>query len=210
MSGPQTKGLLLVPIAAEIRQFLQEGRISREDVEAELDLPVLKLLDGEISPISWYDGDTYPQLVQLLMKIEGYRPGDLSYVRQRGERAGRRLVESGLYQQLDYMKRRADEQKGAPLDRKLFEQALRLINSVAAAFMKGGVWTLEEDPFCDDRLRFVLTDVDGMSEENAHATWGILIGITTAGGGGFSWLYDRPAPDRILYRMDRDIGEIDF
>ena len=76
--------------------------------------------------------------------------------------------------------------------------------------MKGGVWTLEEDPFCDDRLRFVLTDVDGMSEENAEATCGILSGITLAGGGGFSWIYERPAPDRILYRMDRDIGEIDF
>lgn len=210
MKGPQTKGMLLIAIAADILKFVEEGRISREDLEADLSPDVLKVLDSEISPISWYESDVYPQLAQFLMKIEGRKPGDMSYLRERGERAGRRLVESGLYQQFEYMKRRADEQKGAPIDRKLFEQGLRLINSVAAAFMKGGTWTLEQDPDHDDRVQFVVSDVAGMSEENANATCGILTGITKSGRGGFSWLYERPAPDRVVYRMDRDIGKIGY
>jgi len=51
------------------------------------------------------------------MKVEGRGAGDMFHLRQRGERAGRRLMESGLYQQLDFMKRRVSGSNGAPVDR---------------------------------------------------------------------------------------------
>jgi len=62
MNGPQTKGLLLVPVVADILRFLQEGRISRQDLEGDLTSDALKLIDTEASPTSWCDGGVYPQL----------------------------------------------------------------------------------------------------------------------------------------------------
>ncbi len=210
MSGPQTKGLLLVSIIADLARFVEEGRLSREDLEADLTADALKLFDDGVSPISWYEGDIYPQLAQILIKVDGLGPGDMKYLRQRGEGAGRRLMESGLYQQLDFMQRRVSEAAAGPVDRKLFEQGLRMITSMTAALMNGGIWEIEQDPEYDDRVQVVVSDIAGMSEESAQATCGILSGIAMYGGAGFSYRYERLAPDRLVYRMDRDISELSY
>jgi hypothetical protein len=74
--------------------------------------------------------------------------------------------------------------------------------------MKGGVWSVAEDPNHPDRVQIVVSEVGGFPEESAQAVCGILTGITLHGGSRFTWRYERPAPDRIVYRMDRDIGEL--
>jgi hypothetical protein len=208
MKGPQTKGLLLVSVVADIRRMVDEGRIARDDLEGELRPDVLKLVDGEVSPVSWYDSDVYPQLVGLLMRFDGKGPGDLDYVRERGERAGEKLVESGLYQQMDYMKRRVAERKSQGYGRREFEKSMRMIVSMPSTLMKGGTWSVQQDPDHEDRVMIVVDDVTGLSEESAVATQGILSGVSHAGGSGFRFLYERPRPSRILYRMDRDISAL--
>jgi len=74
--------------------------------------------------------------------------------------------------------------------------------------MKGGTWSLSQDPDHADRVQIVLSDVEGLPEESAQAICGILTGITMHGGSGFSWRYERPAPGRIVYQMDRDISAL--
>jgi hypothetical protein len=208
MSAPQTKGILLAPVVADVLKLVEDGRISREDLVAELGEEARKVVQDGVSPVSWYAAEVYRDLARVLMKLEGKGPGDFAHIQQRGERAGKRLVESGLYQQIQYLRRTTAKRGKAWVSREDFERSLRLIVSMQASLTKGGTWTVEQDPAHADRVQIVLTDVEGMPEETAHATCGILSGISLHGGSGFAWRYERPAPDRIVYRMDRDLGAL--
>ena len=123
-------------------------------------------------------------------------------------RWGKRLVDSGLYQQLHYLRRTTAKRGGGSASREEFERSLRLIVSMQAALTKGGTWTVEQDPAHADRVQIVLNDVEGLPDETAQATCGILTGISMAGGSGFGWRWERPASDRIVYHMDRDISAL--
>jgi hypothetical protein len=205
---PETKGILLISIVADVSRLEREGQISREDLEEELGPEALKVIDTGLSPVSWYSPLVYRDLARVLMRREARGLDDMEYLRKRGERAGERLLESGLYQQLDYMKRQVEALGGRRVDRERFEQSLRLIVSMPAALMKGGKWTIGQDPDHPDRVQIVVTGVEGLPEENAQATCGILTGISLQGGRGFTFEYLRPDPDRIVYRMDRDISAL--
>ena len=76
--------------------------------------------------------------------------------------------------------------------------------------MKGGKWTVGQDPDYPDRVQIVVTGVEGLPEENAQATCGILNGISLQGGSRFAFEYQRPEPDRIVYKMDRDISALRY
>ncbi|HBZ72710.1 MAG TPA: hypothetical protein DEP35_24435 [Deltaproteobacteria bacterium] len=208
MKTPETKGILLVTVVADVVRLMKEDRISRDDLEEEVCADALKLIDEGVSPVSWYPSVVYRDLVRILMKLEGKGLGDMEYVRKRGERAGQRLLESGLYQQLDFLTRRIQAQESS--SRESFEQALRLIVSMAASLTNGGSWTVCQDPEYPDRVQILGTGVDGLSEENAQGTCGMFTGISLHGGAGFAWRYERQGPDRIVYRMDRDIRDLRF
>ena len=208
--APETKGLLLISIVADVSRLEREGRISREDLEEELGPEALKVIDAGLSPVSWYSPLVYRDLARVLMRREGRGLDDMEYLRRRGERAGERLLESGLYQQLDYLKRQVEARGMRRVDRESFEQSLRLIVSMPAALMKGGKWTVGQDPDHPDRVQIEVTGVQGLPEENAQATCGILNGISLQGGSRFAFEYLRPEPDRILYKMDRDISALRY
>ena len=208
MTDPQTKGILLISIVADVLRLEREGRISREELEEQIGPDALKVIDSGLSPVSWYSPLVYRDLARVLMRLEGRGSHDMEYLRQRGERAGERLVESGIYQQLDYLKRQVEARGGRPVDRESFAQSLRLIVSMPAGLMKGGKWTVGPDPDHPDRVQIVVTDVEGLPEENAQAICGILTGVSFQGGSRLAFRYERPAPDRILYRMDRDISAL--
>ncbi|HVP27531.1 MAG TPA: hypothetical protein VMW35_00045 [Myxococcota bacterium] len=209
MSGPETKGILLVSVVQDVLRLEQEGRISRADLLAELGPDARKLVEaGTVSVVSWYPPDVYRDLARVLMRIEGRGPRDMAYLWRRGEKAGKRLVESGLYQQIDYMKRSGEAWRTQRVPKEDFERGVRLIASMQAALTRGSVWTVEHDPDHPDRIMIMWDRVTGLSEESAQATGGILTGITSQGGAPFAWIYERPSRDRILYRMDRDISAL--
>jgi len=212
MADPLSRGTLLISIVADVLRLEKEGRISRDDLEAELGPDAFKVIEtGAVSPLSYYPSVVYRDLARVLMRLEGRGPKDMEYLRRRGARAGERLFESGLYQQLDYLQRQIETRRGQPVDRAGFEQALRLIVSMPAAFMKGGKWSVEQDPDHPDRVQIVLTGgVEDMPEENAQAICGIFTGISYRGGSRFGWLYERPEPNRIVYKMDRDISALRY
>ncbi|HVP27529.1 MAG TPA: hypothetical protein VMW35_00035 [Myxococcota bacterium] len=208
MSGPRMKGLLLVGPVADVTRLAQDGRISREEIEAELGPDARKIVADGVSIVSWYAPEVYRDLARLLMKLEGKGPRDTRYLRERGEKAGRRLVESGLYQQLDFLKRRTRDASAGPLTKEVFEHTLRLVVSMQAALLQGCTWTVVPDPDHADRLQIEVTDVEGLPDETAEATCGLLTGIALHSGSTTRWTYERPTPGRIVYRMDRDVSQV--
>jgi hypothetical protein len=200
--------MLLAPVVADVLRLVEEGRISRAELEAALGEDARKAIQDGISPVSWYAADVYRDLARVLMRVEGRGPRDMQYLQQRGERAGKRLIESGLYQQLDYLRRSTASRGGRSLSREAFERSLRLIVSLQASLMDGAAWTVAPDPEHADRVQIEIRGAEGLPDESAHATCGILTGIALHGGSGFTWRYERPEPDRVVYRMDRDIGAL--
>jgi hypothetical protein len=209
MSDLDSKGILLISVVADVLRLEKEDRISRDELEEELGPDALKVLDTGVSPVSWYSPLVYRDLARVLMRLEGKGSRDMEYLRKRGERAGQRLLESGVYQQLDYLKRQVGS-RTEPVSRESFEQSLRLIVSMPAGFMKGGKWTVEQDPDHPDRVQIVVTGVDGLPEENAQATCGIFTGVSLHGGSRVAWRYERQGPNKIAYRMDRDISAVRY
>jgi hypothetical protein len=205
----ETKGILLISIVADVLRLEKEGRISREDLDEEICPEALKVLETGVSPIGWYSDLIYRDLARVLMRVEGRGAGDMEYLRQRGARAAQRLLESGTYQQLEYLKRQVGSRTG-PVSKESFAQALRLIVSMPAGFMKGGRWTVAQDPDYPDRVQIVVDGVDNLPEENAQATCGLLTGISFHGGSRFSFAFERHGKDRIVYKMDRDISTIRY
>ena len=65
--------------------------------------------------------------------------------------------------------------------------------------MKGGKWAVEQDPDYPDRVQIALTGIDGLPEENAQATCSHI-----------AWRYEREGPNKITYRMDKDISALRF
>ncbi|HVP27530.1 MAG TPA: hypothetical protein VMW35_00040 [Myxococcota bacterium] len=206
MTAPKIKGILLVAPVADITRLVQEGRITRDDLETELGAEARKVVTDGVSIVSWYAVGIYRDIARLLMKFDGKGHHDLAYMRRRGERAGQRLVESGLYQQLDFLKRRTGERREERLSHEVFEQTVRMVVSMQAALIQGVAWTVTQDPEHRDRIQIELADADGMPEECAQAACGIVTGITKHGGADFAWRYERPSIGRIVFRMDRDIG----
>ena len=62
VGAPETKGLLLISILADVLRLEREGRISREELEEELGPEALKVIDTGLSPVSWYSPFVYRDL----------------------------------------------------------------------------------------------------------------------------------------------------
>jgi hypothetical protein len=80
IAGPSIKGSLFEAVAADVNALVARGRITREELEARLERSDLPYLDEKIGAAFWYPIDTY---------------------RRRGAAAANRLIEGGLYRQMD-------------------------------------------------------------------------------------------------------------
>lgn len=98
MPEPSIKGSAFVGVVADLKQLVVSGALTRERLEERLEPADLELLDAEISPGFWYPMASYDRMLDLLVHEEG---GDdpRSYLRGRGERAMKRMMELGLYSQ---------------------------------------------------------------------------------------------------------------
>jgi hypothetical protein len=208
MGGPETKGIMLTAVVEDVLRLEREGRISRPELLEEIGAEARTAIEDGISLISWYAPEVYRDLVRVLMRLEGNGPNDMEYLRLRGERAGPSLVERGLYEQLEFMKRSVTERKQRGASREEFERSLRIILSLAESLMRGAGLRIEPDPEHPDRLQIAIECPEGLPEETAQAVCGLLTGVTLQGGGSIRWRYERPRPERAAYRMDRDVSAL--
>ena len=99
MAEPSIKGSAIQSAVEDVNRLVDEGRISRDELEARLSAQDLKVLDHKILPGLWYPLDSYGRLLDLLVERDGRGQGD--YLQARGRKAGERLVQAGLYSQLE-------------------------------------------------------------------------------------------------------------
>ena len=96
MSG--VKGTAIASVVEDLNRLLQEGKISREELEARLEADDPEVLEQKIVPALWYPMETYGRFVEILFDREGGRRTE--YLVERGRRAAQRIRATGLYSQL--------------------------------------------------------------------------------------------------------------
>ena len=93
------KGLAIAGLVEDLGDLVRGGSVAREELGKHLSEEELALLDEEFDAFRWYPIATYEALTTALFLTT--RSGGEDQLRARGEAAAERLLEKGLYQQLD-------------------------------------------------------------------------------------------------------------
>jgi hypothetical protein len=92
------KGTAIESVVADVKRLVESGRISREQLEVQLEAEDLEILEQKLLPSVWYSLGAYGRMTQLLYEAEGR--GRTEYLLERGRRAAERMRSVGLYAQL--------------------------------------------------------------------------------------------------------------
>jgi len=208
VAEPCIKGSIFKGVIDDLARLQDEGRVSEEVVDARLAPEDLAFLEGEISPSAWYPMESYGRFMQLLGEIEG--AGKDAYFVERGRASARRLMESGLYQQLAFLSRwetPSGSDGGEQLVIAAYARNLRMVSSLASAIYNVGKWEVEPDPDHPGRVSIAVREARAYTEPMRLAIEGFLNECSRAAREELAHLYvsERPAPDLVLLRMTRDI-----
>lgn len=212
MREPAIKGSIFRGATEDLARLRGEGRISEERLEAQLPPEDLVLLEREINPAGWYPLESYARLLRLLGEIEG--AGKDEYFAERGRASARRLMETGLYQQLAFLSR---WQQTIDWDGKeessliaSYARNLRLVASLASLIYNVGEWAVAPDPEHPRRLRIEVREASAYSEPMRLAIEGFLNECARVAREDLGRLHvsERPSSDLMLFRMTRDIVDL--
>lgn len=209
MAEPSIKGSVFKGVIDDLARLREEGQLSQETLDDQLAPEDLAFLENEISPAAWYPIESYGRLMQLLGKIEG--AGKDAYFVERGRASARRLIESGLYQQLAFLSRWVRESGSSGGDQSaaiaVYARNLRMVSSMASAIYNVGKWEVEADPDHPGRVRIAVREARAYSDPMRLAIEGFLNECARAANDRLTQLFasERPSPDLILIRMTQDI-----
>jgi len=198
---PAIKGTLFSAVVDDLNQAIATGRVAAAKVETQLGPEEIDLLEAKINAAGWYDIHTYHRMVGLLCELEG---GHDAYWEERGRRAARRLADSGIYQQFDYLGRTKASGQTDPQARfQAFGKDIRLLLSLQAAMLNFGEWKTVVDPEHGDRYCIEIHGIDGIPDGIFMATAGIVneMSVMARSKNSHGWEYERVRPDLAVVRM---------
>ena len=201
---PSVKGSLIAGTIEKARKLLEEGRLSRPALEARLSPEELALFDAPTSLSSWYDLDFYQRVAELMHDLEGGNPHE--YFRGQGFARAQKLIDSGLYQQMEYLGR--SEVAGTLDPKSRFEaygRDLRRLVTLSGSILNFSRWSVARDPDHDDRYRIEIRDAAAYPDFLAWGTEGFIDAMASSHGLAQLWRYERLAPDFIVFRMLRPV-----
>jgi hypothetical protein len=173
MAEPAIKGSAVTALVEDVARCIEEGRVSLEEVEARLEPEDVALLEEKISPAKWYPIDQYRRLTDLLFEITGDGRDFETYLKERGAAAAERLMQSGLYQQLDYSTKQADA-NSEQTSREQLRRETRLRLSLIAGIVNRGTPHTSPDPDRPDQLRIELRDASELPDCLGHTIAGFI------------------------------------
>lgn len=213
MPDPMIKGSIFGPVAAEIVRLRDEGRLSEEELAAALEAPDLGLLEEKHLEASWYPIPSYARFLDLLCRCEG--AGDPAWYEERGAVSARRLMDGGLYSQLDLLGEFDSDrllQDSACLERALaaYKSKLSLVVSMAGSIYNVGRWRITPDADHEERLCLEIQEAEDYTEGMVLAIQGFLNECAHSVREHLTRLYEveRPGPDLVRFRMQRDFSRL--
>ena len=189
-------------VVENVAKLLASGDLSRGDLVRRLPARDVALLDQEILASQWYDIQSYHRMNELMLDLVGH--GDIDYYRQQGRKTAQRLIDGGLYAQLEYLDRTQVTSHTDPQARfEAFGRDLRLLNTLSASILNFSRWTYAIDPDHERRYRIDVLEADDMPESLRWRSEGFMNGMAAAHGHGDLWRWDRSVRDHVVYRMLR-------
>jgi hypothetical protein len=201
---PSIKGSVYAAVVEDVKALLASGELTAHRAKTWLEDVDFELLGQTIGLASWYDIRSYDRLNCLLRDVEGR--GRNEYLRERGRVTARRLLEAGLYGQLEYLHRtRVAGAEGKEERFEAFGHDLVLLSTLSGSILNFSRWTSRPDP--DYAMRYVIevTEAQHIPETLAWRSDGFVNEMARQHGAADLWRWGRERPDLIVFRMNREL-----
>jgi hypothetical protein len=203
-SLPSIKGSVFAGVVDDVKKLLESGRASRQDAGRWLRPADFALLEAPVVISSWYDIHAYTRMNELLREVEG--EGSNEYLRNLGRQTARRLLEAGLYSQLEYLHRtEVSNAINGPARVSAFGRDLRLLTTISASILNFSRWTSRPDSREAARYLIEVTEAQDFPEVLAWRSDGFVNEMANLHGDPDLWTWERVTADRIVFRMIRDV-----
>jgi hypothetical protein len=201
---PSIKGGVFSLAVEDLSKLVSEDEISQEELNRRLEREDLEYLEQPVLATRWYPICSYARILTLLRDVVG--DGSNEYLRRRGARSAESLLQAGLYQQLEYLKRTQFEQENDPRARFLaFGRDLRLLNSLSSSILNFARWESKPDPQRDDRYMIEISEAHDFPDVLCWTSDGFVNQMATRHGEPHLWRWERERQDLIVFRMVRPV-----
>jgi hypothetical protein len=201
---PSIKGSAFTKVVEDVGKLLDQQVLPRSEAERWLQPEDFALLGKEVVVSRWYDIRCYARMCELLLAVEGQ--GNPEYLRGRGRATARRLLEAGLYSQLEYLHRTEASRTHDAKERfAALGRDLRLITTLSSSILNFSKWTSLKDPGHERRYLIEVSDAADVPEVLCWTSDGLVNQMATHhSGGGDLWSWERVRRDLLIFRMTRD------
>jgi hypothetical protein len=201
---PSIKGSVFSHCVEKLLKLISAGKISWDELPNHLEPGDITILRSPIHATQWYDIRIYERILLLNRDIGG--DGSNGCLLQWGMKSAARLIEAGLYQQLDYLDRtRFSKATDAQARFLAFGKDLRLLTSLTSSVLNFVRVEVKVDPERDDRYLIEYSDAAALPEVFCWTNQGFINRMAAQHGEPDLWRWERPAPDRVVYRMIRSV-----
>jgi hypothetical protein len=200
---PSIKGSILCGVVEDVNKLLQSGLASRREAKRWLEPEDFRQLDEPVVVSQWYDLKIYTRMSELLRDVEG--GGSNEYLRTLGRQTANRLLEAGLYAQLEYLNR-AEVSKAidGPARYAAFGRDLRLLATLSGSILNFSRWTPRPDREREGRYRIDVTEAPEFPDVLAWRSDGFVNQMATVHGDPDLWSWERTAGG-VVFRMMREL-----
>lgn len=200
---PSIKGTVFLALVEDVQKLLAKSSVKRDELGRWLQPKDLSYVDSPVHPHEWYDIRVYARLSELLRDVEG--KGKNEYLVKRGERSARRLIDGGLYSQLEYLQAASFGRKSDAKERfAAFGRDLARTTTLSASILNFGKWAAKPDPDHPNRWLMEITDARDYPDVLAWASLGFTNELGRTKRKDDLWTWERPEPGRIVFRMVHD------
>lgn len=202
---PSIKGSVLLDLAEDVAKILEAPGPGRRAVEAHLSEDDRDLIAEGLSPAAWYDVRFYARMMELVRDVHG--DGRDQYVVDRGRERGRKLMEAGLYQQMEYVGRLQVGSAQTPGERlAAYGRDLRLLVTLSRSILNFTTWNVQVDPDSGDRQRIDVGEAGPFPDILGLSTEGFIDAMASHRGDKGLWKYERLGRDLVVFRMTRSLA----
>jgi hypothetical protein len=203
-SLPAIKGSAFSKVVEDVTKLLAQQALSRSEAARWLAPEDFGLLDKGVVISSWYDIRSYVRLSELLLEVEGH--GKHEYLRERGRRTAQRLLEQGLYAQLEYLQRTEASKVEAEAARfAAFGRDLRILTTLSASILNFSKWSSRPDPDHESRYLIEVSEARDFPEVLCWTSDGFVNQMASQHRQGDDlWSWERARADLIVFRMTRE------
>lgn len=199
---PSIKGSVFSGLVDDIKKLLAANRVKQTEFARWLKPKDLAYLEGNVQAHEWYDIRSYDRMSLLLRDVEG--GGSNEYLRKRGARNAKRLLDAGLYGQLEYLHRTQfarESEAGARFE--AFGRDLARLVTISASILNFG--RSIHKPDLDHKMRWIIENSQAREypETLVWASDGFTNEMARQHNTPDLWVWERPEPDRIIWRMTR-------